>query len=64
MLRFLGVDRAVAFTLFYRGWQLFANAAVLVLIARSLSPAEQGFYYLFFSILLSLIHISEPTRPY
>ncbi len=51
MLRFLGVDRAVAFTLFYRGWQLFANAAVLVLIARSLSPAEQGFYYLFFSIL-------------
>jgi hypothetical protein len=48
---FLGIDRAVAFTLAHRGWQLVANAAVLVLIARFLSPIEQGFYYLFFSIL-------------
>jgi len=51
MLGFLGIDRAVAFTLAYRGWQLVANAAVLVLIARFLSPIEQGFYYLFFSII-------------
>lgn len=51
LLAFLGIDRAVAFTLVYRGWQLVANAAVLILIARFLSPVEQGFYYLFFSIL-------------
>jgi hypothetical protein len=48
---FLGVDRAVAYTLVYRGWQLFANAAVLILIAKSLTKIEQGFYYLFFSVL-------------
>lgn len=51
LLRFVGLDRAVAYTLVYRGWQLFANAAVLILIAKSLTKIEQGFYYLFFSIL-------------
>ncbi len=51
LCRFLGVDQAVAYTLVYRVWQLFANAAVLVLIAKSLTKIEQGFYYLFFSIL-------------
>ena len=43
LFNFLGVDRAVAYTLVYRGWQLFANAAVLILIARSLTKIEQGF---------------------
>jgi len=51
LFHFVGLDRAVAYTLVYRGWQLFANAAVLILIAKSLSKIEQGFYYLFFSIL-------------
>jgi len=51
LLRFLGIDQAVAYTLLYRGWQLFANAAILILIAKSLTKIEQGFYYLFFSIL-------------
>jgi hypothetical protein len=51
VLRFLGIDRAVAYTLMYRVWQLFANAAVLFLIARSLTRIEQGFHYLFFSVV-------------
>jgi hypothetical protein len=51
LLNLVGLDRAVAYTLVYRVWQLFANAAVLILIVKSLTKIEQGFYYLFFSIL-------------
>jgi hypothetical protein len=51
LLRFVGIDQAVAYTLVYRLWQLFANAAVLILIAKSFTKIEQGFYYLFFSVL-------------
>lgn len=47
----LGIDRAVAYTLFYRGWQLIAGFGTLLLIARSLTPIQQGFYYTFGSIL-------------
>jgi hypothetical protein len=43
----LGVDRAVAFTVFARGWSGFAGVVTILLIARFLSPAEQGYYYVF-----------------
>ena len=47
----LGVDRAVAFTVLARAWSSLAGIGTLVLIARSLSPAEQGFYYTFYSLV-------------
>ena len=48
---FLGIDRAVAYTLFSRGWQLIAGFGTVLLIALSLTPIQQGFYYTFGSIL-------------
>lgn len=49
--RFFGVDRAVAFTVLARGWSSLAGIGTLTLIARFLSPAEQGFYYSFYSLV-------------
>jgi O-antigen/teichoic acid export membrane protein len=49
--RFLGVDRAVGFTVLARGWASLAGIGTLLLIARFLSPAEQGFYYAFYSLV-------------
>src|SRR5260221_12608523 len=51
LLHWMGLERVVGYTLVYRVWQLFANAAVLILIAKSLTKIEQGFYYLFFSVV-------------
>ncbi len=47
----LGIDRAVAFTVLARGWSSLAGIGTLLLIARFLSPAEQGFYYTFYSLV-------------
>ena len=49
--RLLGVDRAIAFTVLARGWSSLAGIGTLTLIARFLSPAEQGFYYTFYSLV-------------
>ena len=49
--RWLGVDRAVAFTVLARGWSSLAGIGTLTLIARFLTPAEQGFYYTFYSLV-------------
>ena len=49
--RSLGIDRAVAFTVMARGWSSLAGIGTLLLIARFLSPAEQGFYYTFYSLV-------------
>jgi hypothetical protein len=49
--RFLGVDRAVAFSVLARGWSSLAGIGTLMLIARFLSPAEQGFYYNFYALV-------------
>lgn len=47
----MGIDRAVAFTVAQRLW-MFASAPVtLVLVARGLTPTEQGYYYAFASVL-------------
>ena len=51
LARVLGVDRAVAFTVLARAWSSLAGIGTLVLIARFLSPAEQGFYYTFYSLV-------------
>lgn len=46
-----GVDRAVAFTVAQRVW-MFASAPItLLLVARGLTPTEQGYYYAFAGVL-------------
>ena len=47
----LGIDRAVAYTVLARGWSSLAGIGTLLFIARFLSPAEQGFYYTFYSLV-------------
>ncbi len=47
----LGIDRAVAFTVMARTWSILSGLITIVLIARFLSPAEQGYYYTFSSLV-------------
>jgi O-antigen/teichoic acid export membrane protein len=47
----LGLDRAVVFTVLARGWTSGSGLITVVLIARYLSPAEQGYYYTYASLI-------------
>ena len=47
----LGLDRAIIFTVLARGWQSLAGLVTIALIARFLSPSEQGYYYTFGSLV-------------
>jgi hypothetical protein len=47
----LGLDRAVGFTVLARFWSSSAGLVTVALIARFLSPAEQGYYYTFGSLV-------------
>jgi hypothetical protein len=47
----LGIDKAIGFTILARGWGSLAGLITVALIARFLSPAEQGYYYTFGSLL-------------
>src|SRR6202045_4906475 len=47
----LGLDRAVGFTVLARFWGTAAGLVTLLLIARFLSPGEQGYYYTFGSLV-------------
>jgi hypothetical protein len=47
----IGLDRAVVFTILARGWSSLAGVGTLTLIARFLSPVEQGYYYTFYSLV-------------
>src|SRR5580704_19164554 len=49
--RVLGVDRAIGFTVLARFWSSAAGLVTVALIARFLSPAEQGYYYTFGSLV-------------
>lgn len=49
----LGVDGAIAYTFLARAMGIVGSAGTVLLIARSLSPVEQGFYY----TLLSLVSL-------
>jgi hypothetical protein len=48
---FLGIDRAIGFTVLARFWSSAAGLVTIALIARFLSPAEQGYYYTFGSLV-------------
>ncbi len=47
----LGLDRAVFFTVLARGWISGSGLITVALIARLLSPAEQGYYYTYASLI-------------
>jgi hypothetical protein len=47
----VGVDKPIAFTIMARGWASLAGLVTVTLIARFLSPAEQGYYYTFGSLV-------------
>jgi O-antigen/teichoic acid export membrane protein len=49
--RVLGIDRAIGFTVLARFWSSAAGLVTVALIARFLSPAEQGYYYTFGSLV-------------
>ena len=50
-LRLVGVDKAIGYTVLARGWASSAGLVTVALIARFLSPAEQGYYYTFGSLV-------------
>ena len=47
----LGLDRAVIFTVLARAWTSGSGLITILLIARFLSPAEQGYYYTYASLI-------------
>jgi hypothetical protein len=47
----VGLDRAIAYTVLARGWSTMAGLVTVLLIARFLTPAEQGYYYTFSSLV-------------
>jgi hypothetical protein len=47
----LGIDHAIGFTILARVWSNTAGLVTVGLIARFLSPAEQGYYYTFGSLI-------------
>jgi hypothetical protein len=49
--RFTGLDRAIAYTVLARMFQIAGSAGTVLLIVRFLTPVEQGYYY----TLLSLV---------
>lgn len=50
-LSFVGIDKAIGFTLLGRGWTAISGLITLYLISKWLTPEEQGFYYTFSSVL-------------
>ncbi len=51
LLAYMGVNTAVLYTLIGRGWGLLSGIVTLLLVLRTLSPAEQGYYYTFASLM-------------
>jgi O-antigen/teichoic acid export membrane protein len=51
IFHWIGLDRAIAYTVLGRFWQAFAGLITLALITRYLTPNEQGYYYTFYSLV-------------
>ena len=51
MRHVVGIDRAVGFSVLGRFWSSAAGLVTVALIAHFLSPAEQGYYYTFGSLV-------------
>jgi hypothetical protein len=50
-LRSLGIDRAVGLGVLRQAWLVGAGGVTIVVIAQSLSPARQGYFYTFRSLI-------------
>ena len=59
----IGLDSAIAYTVLARGWSGISGLITVALIARRLSPAEQGYYYTFGS-LVALQIVFALQRPH
>lgn len=51
ILHLVGIDQAIGYTVLARGWAGCAGLVTVALIARMLTPAEQGYYYTFGSLV-------------
>lgn len=51
LLRRIGLDRAIGFTLLNRVWSVGAGIVTLLMLTHFLSPVEQGFYFTFTSLM-------------
>ena len=51
LVRYLGLNRAVVFSLLHKSWQAGAGLLGLVLIGLYFAPEVQGFYYTFASLV-------------
>ena len=51
LARFVGLDAAIVFTVLARSWSALSGLLTLALIARFLSPTEQGYYYTFYPLV-------------
>ena len=51
LLEYVGLDSTVLVTVFAKIWQAFSGILVILLVAKNLSPSEQGVYYTFASII-------------
>ncbi len=47
----IGLDRAIIFALLARSWSMLAGVCNIILISRFLTPAEQGYFYTFSSLV-------------
>lgn len=51
----VGLDRSIAWTIAARGWASVAGLVSVLLVARFLSPEEQGYYYTFGSVVAAQV---------
>jgi hypothetical protein len=51
LVKSVGIDRAIAYTVLGKGFQVLTGPITLITIAHFLSPAAQGFYYTFSSVV-------------
>ncbi|WAC74978.1 hypothetical protein OU995_09900 [Roseateles sp. SL47] len=55
MIRLAGMDIHIFLTLLSRGWSVLAGGGTALLIPAFLTPAQQGYYYTFASVLAAQI---------
>lgn len=50
-LKWIKVDRAIAYSVLNRLWQVFAGPLTIILFSLYVSPETQGFYYIFINLI-------------
>ena len=62
MLKYFGINRAIGLALMKRFWSIIAAPMTMVLIAVTLTKAEQGYYFTFTSLLALQVLSGIPRR--